>query len=168
MWRPQNQSLTAHIHLLMQNPYSAVDDSTVKNINYSSAFFPKLHTTNYIFSKKVLLAQSTLHGITLCCSFSESMLCIYITGDSLLWLRALPQWGLKAVSHLGCEENNFQNCKPFLCVYAQREYFAFFSLPSYSRLLLTASSRHCPPAKASLPSTFTILHSSTSSVAIRS
>ncbi len=37
----QNHSLTAHIHLLMQNPCSAVDDSAAKNINYSSPFFSK-------------------------------------------------------------------------------------------------------------------------------
>lgn len=32
----QKQALTAHIHLLMENPYSAADDSAAENINYSS------------------------------------------------------------------------------------------------------------------------------------
>lgn len=45
------ECLTAHIHLLIENPYSAVDDSAAKNINYNSPFFPKLHRTNNTFPK---------------------------------------------------------------------------------------------------------------------
>lgn len=78
MWRlqnTQNQSLTAHTHLLMLNLYCAVGDS--KELIIALIFKATQNKYEVLKLMYVFVVQRTLRGKTLCCSFSAVLNRIY-------------------------------------------------------------------------------------------